>query len=108
MIRKAGDGSSNEEEFARILRPCEEEIKAFIKNELIYELATFHLASSFNHDCIWADSSLANEYDDAVDYLNTKRPAFEDLDKERIKKMLEEKYSLRIVSEDPIEIEKIQ
>ncbi len=108
MIRKPGDGYSNEDEFARILNPCEEEIKAFISNELVYELATFHLASSFNHDCIWADSSLKNEYMDAIDYFNTKKPKFEDLDVKRIKKMLEEKYSLRIINDDPIKIEKIQ
>ena len=108
MIRKSGDGCSNEEEFRKILEPCEKEITNYMKNELLYELATFHLASSFKHDCIWSDSSLKKEYEDALDYFNFLKPKFEEVDKERIKKLLEEKYSLRIINENPIEIEKIQ
>lgn len=108
MIRKAGDGVSNEKELRNILNPCEKEILKFMKEFIVYELATFHLASSFNNDCIWADSSLENEYLDAIDYFNCTKPKFKEIDKERIKKMLEEKYHLRIVNENPIQIEKVQ
>lgn len=110
MIRSSKEREKySEEDFAKILKPHEHNVIKHIGNEIIYDFFPFVLASAFNNDCIWDDSTLEYEYIDAIDYLQSiSFPGYKKLDIDRIKKIMEEKYSLKIISEDPIKIEKIQ
>jgi len=110
MIRKArSETALSDNEIAKILRPHEQAVFDYIGTDLIYDFFAFVLADAFNKDCIWEDSTLEFEYIDALDYLRvSKAPGYKKLDLKRIKKILKEKYSLRITSENPIRIEKIQ
>lgn len=99
----------SDDALAKILRPHEQNVMKHIGNEIVYDFFPFVLASAFNNDCIWDDSTLEYEYIDAIDYLQSLSfPGYKKLDIDRIKKVMEDKYSLKIVSESPIKIEKIQ
>lgn len=110
MIRSSKEREKmSDEALAETLKPHEENVMKHIGNEIIYDFFPFVLASAFNNDCIWDDSTLEFEYIDAIDYLRSFNfPGYKKLDIDRIKKTMEEKYSLKIVNEDPIKIEKIQ
>ena len=99
----------SDDEMAKILKPHEQNVMRHIGNEIVYDFFPFVLASAYNNNCIWDDSTLEYEYIDAIDYLRSiSFPGYKKLDIERIKKTMEEKYSLKIISESPIKIEKIQ
>jgi len=99
----------SDDAIAKILEPHEQNVMKHIGNEIVYDFFPFVLASAFNNNCIWDDSTLEYEYIDAIDYLQSiSFPGYKKLDIDRIKKIMEEKYSLKIISEDPIKIEKIQ
>lgn len=99
----------SDDALAKILRPHEQNVMKHIGNEIVYDFFPFVLASAFNNDCIWDDSTLEYEYIDAIDYLHSLSfPGYKKLDIDRIKKVMEDKYSLKIISEKPIKIEKIQ
>ena len=110
MIRSSKEREKmSDEALAETLKPHEENVMKHIGNEIIYDFFPFVLASAFNNDCIWDDSTLEFEYIDAIDYLRSFNfPGYKKLDVDRIKKTMEEKYSLKIINEDPIKIEKIQ
>lgn len=110
MIRSSKEREKmSDEALAETLKPHEENVMKHIGNEIIYDFFPFVLASAFNNDCIWDDSTLEFEYIDAIDYLRSFNfPGYKKLDVDRIKKTMEEKYSLKIVNESPIKIEKIQ
>ena len=110
MIRSSKEREKmSDEALAETLKPHEENVMKHIGNEIIYDFFPFVLASAFNNDCIWDDSTLEFEYIDAIDYLRSFNfPGYKKLDIDRIKKTMEEKYSLKIVNESPIKIEKIQ
>lgn len=99
----------SDDAIAKILEPHEQNVMKHIGNEIVYDFFPFVLASAFNNNCIWDDSTLEYEYIDAIDYLQSiSFPGYKKLDIDRIKKTMEEKYSLKIVNESPIKIEKIQ
>ena len=110
MIRSSKEREKmSDEALAKTLKPHEDNVMKHIGNEIIYDFFPFVLASAFNNDCIWDDSTLEYEYIDAIDYLQSiSFPGYKKLDIDRIKKTMEEQYSLKIISENPIKIEKIQ
>ncbi len=110
MIRSSKERKNlSDAEIATLLKPHEQYVMQNIGKEIIYDFFPFVLASAFNNDCIWDDSTLEFEYIDAIDYLRSSSfPGYKELDIDRVKKIMEEKYSLKITNDDPIKIEKIQ
>ena len=110
MIREVSskDIQYSDKELNKILKKYDDEVMNYVKNTLLYELASFQLASAYNHDCIWPDSSLENEYIEAMGFLSFVKPAFKKIDKNKINRILEEKYSLKVINDDPIKIEEIK
>ena len=110
MIRSSKEREEiSDKDFEEILKPHEQNVKKHIGEVIVYDYFAFVLASAYNHDCIWEDSTLEFEYIDAIDYLNSLDfPGYKKLDIKKISDIMREKYSLNIVSENPIKIEKIQ
>ena len=77
MIREVSskDIQYSDKELNKILKKYDDEVMNYVKNTLLYELASFQLASAYNHDCIWPDSSLENEYIEAMGFLSFVKPA---------------------------------
>ena len=87
MIRSSKEREKmSDEALAETLKPHEENVMKHIGNEIIYDFFPFVLASAFNNDCIWDDSTLEFEYIDAIDYLRSFNfPGYKKLDVDRIK-----------------------
>ena len=75
-----------------------------IDNVLIYEYFAFYIANAYSNDALWEDYRLDYEYTGAAGDL-TKLPSYEELNIEKLKKILKEKYSLELTSTVPIKIE---
>jgi len=98
-----------DEKFGEILTQHDLNVKNHIGEVIVYDFFAFVLASAFDHNCIIDYNTLEDEYIDACDYLGRINfPGYKKLDLNKLNKILEEKYSLKVISEDPIKIEKIQ
>ena len=95
-----------DEEYENILIPYEENFKLFIKKFILPEVIAFGIASAFERNAMWK-STLQQEYNSFKD-----RIIFLDEDQNSvmsdIKNILEIKYSLLIINDDPLEIKKIK
>lgn len=110
MVREVqkNDLRDDEVKLGKYLESYDDEVMSFVINTLLYELAAFQIASAYNHDCIWSDSSLKQEYMEAMGFLSFKKPEFSFIDTKKLKSLIEEKYSLKIVCDNPIKIEPIK
>lgn len=109
VLRASKKEKMTDEEFAKHLEPHENAVINYITQDFIYDFFAFVLADAFDKDCIWDDSTLEFEYIDAIDYLQRINfPGYKKIDIVRLNNILEKKYSLKVISEDPIKIEKIQ
>lgn len=105
MEVQENDLRDDEEKLNKYLETYDDEVMSFIINNLLYELTAFQIASAYNHDCIWSDSSLKQEYMEAMSFLTFKKPPYSFIDTTKLKAIIEEKYNLKITSENPIKIE---
>lgn len=110
MILKANERKKlNDEEFVEHIKPFEDLIYNSSAEIFIHDYFAFILASAFNTDCIWDDSTLEFEYINATEFLTRLNcPGYKKLDINHLKNILKEKYSLNLICEKPIKIEKIQ
>lgn len=97
MVREVqkNDLRNNDKKLGKYLEKYDAEVMYFIKNTLLYELAAFQVASAYNHDCIWSDSCLEQEYMEAMSFMTFQKPPFSAIDTKKIKSIIEEKYNLK-------------
>jgi len=110
MIIKARDRKKmSDDELLQIIKPHEKEIFNKSSETFIHDYFAFVLADAYNKNCMWDDSSLEAEYIIACEYLERLNvPGYKKLDIDHLKNILKEKYSLDLICEKPIKIEKIQ
>lgn len=103
MIRTDMDEVSDEE-FFRVVAPCEEMVTNYVKDNFLNQYIAFHIAVYFRGNAMW-QQSFSNQVSTAIDDLSQFTNA--DCDFELVKKILEETYELKITSESPLKIEDI-
>lgn len=107
MIRPASCVSElSDEDFYELIDPYVEDMEKYCNNNLVYELFAKSLSSAYNNSALFENFTLENEYNDAVDFA-TSMPEFENINVKKLKNILEKKYSLKIVNENPLKIEEI-
>ena len=105
MIQPARSEEITDEEFAEYMKPFEEKMKKLaIKYAEDFFVDAIGIAYEMN--CIFADSNIKYEYADSKEYLSN--VYYNDIDLDRIKKEVLKKYSLKVIKDKPIKIEKIQ
>lgn len=92
----------DDDAFANIIKPAYNEITNYLNNEIIYDF----FASYYKNNAIWEDHTLELEYKDTLDYLSNV-PKYNDLDINKLKKILKEKHSLVLTSANPIGLKEI-
>ena len=95
----------SDEEFDKVVNPCNEYIINYIKNNILNEFVAFDIATCYNMDAMW-DEPFDTQIKAAVEDLSQLR--FADCDKSKIKSILESKYKLRIKNDSPIDIEEVK
>ncbi len=108
MIRPASCVSElSDDEFYELIDPYVEDMIKYCTNDLVYELFAKSLSSAYNNSALFENFTLENEYRDAIDFVSC-MPEFENINVKKLKNILEKKYSLKIVNENPLIIEKIE
>jgi len=97
--------NAREIEIRKILDPFEDEFMHYIKNEISYEFYSYYLYLCHKMNAIFDNSNLCAEINDAKEY-GQELPRLSELDVEKLKDVLKQKYDLEIVNENPLQIKK--
>lgn len=104
MIRKATDlKNMSDEEFESIIMPFDKMIKAYLI-DFAKEYIAFYISNAYQYNALW-DEKFSLTIVSALERLV--ELDIEDIDLNEIKKILEEKYDLKITCEFPLKIEDI-
>ncbi len=96
------ENSFDEKTINEKLSLLDKEIFNYISKHLINDFFAFYLAKSYQLNVIWKSSNIEYELKDALDYIKNCDLSNVDLDK--VKNILREKYSLQLTSTYPINI----
>lgn len=96
----------SDEELDKIINPFYDNYNDFVNSYIMPETITFYIASSYYRKAM-CEATLKQHYNSAKDIFNV---SFENYNKVRkeIIKLLRIKYSLEIVSKEPLELKKIE
>lgn len=103
MIRTDMDDVSDEE-FFNVIRPCEELVANYVKDNFLNQYIAFHIAIYYRGNAMWKQS-FSNQVSTAIEDLS--QFTNDDCNYDLIKKILEENYELKIINESPLIIEDI-
>lgn len=104
MIRKATDlKNMSDEEFESNIMPFDKMIKAYLI-DFAKEYIAFYISNAYQYNALW-DEKFSLTIVSALERLV--ELDIEDIDLNEIKKILEEKYDLKITCEFPLKIEDI-
>ncbi len=101
MIRTSMDDISDEE-FDKIVFPFDEAITKYIDN-MVYDYMAYYIATGYKMSAIW-NSSLKAHCNSSMDNISS----IDNFDYNKIKEILKEKYKLKIVNDEQLEIEEIK
>lgn len=94
----------SEEEFLNIIKFHSEQVKDYLEKEL-YNFIAFYIAKGVEYNAIFD-----NDFDRIINTAIESFDSFQfrnSINKNRIKKLLKNEFSIKIISENPIMIEKI-
>ena len=96
----------SDEELEKIINPFYENYDNFVITYVIPEVVAFYIASAYYRKAM-CDATFKQHYNSAKDIFNVSLENHSKV-KEEIVKLLRIKYSLEIVSDDPLKLEKIE
>lgn len=106
MFRHENLNDITDEEYENIVIPFEESIDKYIRDNIIDDFVAFYIATGYKQEALW-DDNLKIMYNSAVEDLcsasNVKIHNYK-----KLGKILENKYGLRIINENPLELEEIK
>lgn len=107
MLRKCTDEDINNEEIERIIDPFYKNFDEYIITYVMPEVIAFYIASSYIRNAMW-EATFCQHYYSAKDTFNIGDDEDYDKVKAEVIKLLRMKYSLEIISEDPLDFKKIE
>ena len=106
MLRKSTDEDISDEELETIINPFYDNYHDYVEEYVMPEVIAFYIASSFYRNAMW-EATFLQHYNSASDIFNLCDEDYEKA-KAKIIKLLRIKYSLEIISEDPLDLKKIE
>ena len=106
MIRKTTNGDISDEEFNAILKPFLNNYDEYIESYVMPEVIAYYIANSYYRNAMY-EGSFLQHYNSAKDLINMFGENEEKVKAEVIK-LLRMKYSLEVISEDPLDFKKIE
>ena len=106
MLRKSTDKASSDEECEKVINPFYDNYHWYVEEYVMPEVIAFYIASSFYRNAMW-EATFLQHYNSASDMFNLLNENYEKTKAEVIK-LLRIKYSLEIISEDPLDLKKIE
>lgn len=98
----------NSKDFFKAIKPSEKKISQYCQNQLVYDYFTYVIWTLYRENAIWSNYTLEKLYNQALENLLNDMPKYKDLKFNKIEKILEEQYSIRIKNKSPIKIEEIK
>ena len=106
MIRKCTDEDISDEELEKVINPFYDNYHKYIITYVMPEVIAFYIASSYSRNAMW-EATFLQHYNSASDMFNLYDEDY-DKTKSEVIKLLRIKYSLEIISEDPLDLKKIE
>lgn len=107
MIRKCTDEDISDEELKKVINPFYDNYHKYIITYVLPEVIAFYIASSFSRNAMWG-ATFDQHYNSAKDIFNVNDDEDYESIKTEVVKLLRMKYSLEIISEDPLNLNKIE
>ena len=107
MIRKCTDEDIFNEELEKVINPFYDNYNEYIITYVIPEVIAFYIASSYSRNAMWK-ATFYQHYNSAKDTFNICDDEDYDKAKAEVIKPLRMKYSLEIISENPLDFKKIE
>lgn len=106
MIRKSTDEDITDKELENVINPFYDNYHDFLITYAIPEVIAFYIASSYSRNAMW-EATFLQHYNSAKDTFNVDDNDYDKVKAEVIK-LLRIKYSLEIISEEPLDFKKIE
>lgn len=106
MIRKCTDEDISDEELQKVINPFYDNYHEYIITYVMHEVIAFYVASSYSRNAI-QEATFYQHYNSAKDTFNISDDEDYDKVKTEVIKLLRMKYSLEIISENPLDFKKI-
>ena len=106
MLRKCTDEDISNEECEKVIDPFYDNFDEYVVTYIMPEVIAFYIASSFYRNAMW-EATFLQHYNSAKDIFNIDEKDYKRLKTEVIK-LLRIKYSLEIISEDPLDFKRIE
>ena len=107
MIRKCTDEDISDEECKKVIDPFYKNFGEYIITYVMPEVIAFYIASSYSRNAMW-EATFYQHYNSAKDTFNICDDENYNKVKAEVIKLLRMKYSLEIISEDPLDFKKIE
>ena len=107
MIRKCTDEDISDEECKKVIDPFYKNFDEYIITYVMPEVIAFYIASSYSRNAMW-EATFYQHYNSAKDTFNICDDEDYDKVKAEVIKLLRMKYSLEIISENPLDFKKIE
>ena len=107
MLRKCTDEDISVEECEKVIDPFYKNFDEYIITYVMPEVIAFYIASSYSRNAMW-EATFYQHYNSAKDTFNIGDDEDYDKVKYEVIKLLRMKYSLEIISEDPLDFKKIE
>lgn len=106
MLRKCTDEDISDEECKNVIDPFYDNFDEYVITYVMPEAIAFYIASSYYRNAMW-EATFFQHYNSAKDIFNIDEKDYKRLKTEVIK-LLRIKYSLEIISEDPLDFKRIE
>lgn len=106
MIRKCTDEDISDEELEIVINPFYDNYHEYIITYVMPEVIAFYIASFLSRNAMW-EATFYQHYNSAKDILNVSDDEDYDKVKAEVIKLLRMKYSLEIISENPLDFKKL-
>lgn len=93
-----------DDEFLELVEPHNVAISEYINKNILYEFVAFYIAKGYELNALW-EENLTSHVNSAIEHLSAVE--FKNsYDYDKLKKVLEEQYSLIVVNDSPLQVEK--
>lgn len=106
MLRKCTDEDISDEECKNVIDPFYDNFDEYVITYVMPEVIAFYIASSYYRNAMW-EATFFQHYNSAKDIFNIDEKDYKKLKTEVIN-LLRIKYSLEIISEDPLDFKRIE
>ena len=107
MIRKCTDEDISDEELEKVIDPFYDNYHEYIITYVMPEVIAFYIASSYSRNAMW-EATFYQHYNSAKDTFNINHDKDYNKVNAEVIKLLRMKYSLEIISENPLDFKKIE